>query len=67
MKYNYDDIKINDFVFFEDSNQSNYDLYWKVIDKDDKTKLIIVQLDEMGHNDERWTISVEQIRLIEKR
>ena len=67
MKYNYDDIKINDFVFFFFLYQSNYDLYWKVIDKDDKTKLIIVQLDEMGHNDERWTISVEQIRLIEKR
>jgi hypothetical protein len=67
MKYNYDDININDSVFFEDENQSNYDLYWKVIHKDDKSKLIIVQLDEMGHNDERWTISVEQIRLIEKR
>lgn len=66
MKYSFEDVKIGDSVFFEDDIQSNYDLYWKVIEKDRSSKQLVVQINEMGHFDERWVIKPEQIKYLEK-
>lgn len=63
MKYKMEDINIGDKVFFESTEmQSNYDLYWTVISKLDNQLQLIVQLDEMGYKDERWTIGLREVR-----
>lgn len=71
MKYNrfkIENIEIGDGIYFDSTPaQSNYDLYWKVIDKLEKQNQLIVQLDEMGFNDLRWTVDVSEVRSIEKR
>jgi hypothetical protein len=62
MKYNFDDINIADEVIFNSTtSQSNHDLYWKVLHKDEKTKQLIIQLDEMGYTDERWSININEV------
>ena len=63
MEYKFEDINIGDEVYFNSSNsQSNHDLYWKVIDKIESANKLIVRLDEMGHNDLRWTIDIKEVR-----
>ena len=67
MEIKFEDINIGDGVYFNSTNlQSNHDLYWKVIYKYEKEKQLIVQLDEMGHNDLRWTIDIKEVIHIEK-
>lgn len=57
------DINIGDEVIFgTTSSQSNHDLYWKVINKIDPTKELIIQLDEMGHKDLRWTLKMKEVK-----
>ncbi len=71
MKYNrykFEDIEIGDEVYFDSvPAQSNHDLYWQVIDKLDKEKRLIVQLNEMGFTDERWAINADDVRQIIKK
>lgn len=58
-----DDISIGDQVYFDSTRmQSNHDLYWTVINKLENQKQLIVQLDEMGYKDERWTIDIHEVR-----
>jgi len=67
MEYKFEDINIGDEVYFNSSNsQSNHDLYWKVIDKIESANKLIVRLDEMGHNDLRWTIDIKEVRQLIK-
>jgi len=63
MKYKMEDINIGDQVYFDSTPmQTNHDLYWTVINKLDLQKQLIVQLDEMGYKDERWTIDLHEVR-----
>jgi hypothetical protein len=63
MNYKLSNIKIGDEVYFDSTtSQSNHDLYWKVIDINEKTNTLIVQLNEMGFVDLRWSISLNQVR-----
>ena len=62
-KYKIEDINIGDEVYFDSTQgQSNQDLYWKVIHKTENEKQLIVQLDEMGHKDLRWTVDITEVR-----
>jgi hypothetical protein len=62
-KYKIEDINIGDEVYFDSiQGQSNHDLYWKVIHIMEKEKQLIVQLDEMGHSDLRWTVDISEVR-----
>ena len=62
-KYKIEDINIGDEVYFDSTQvQSNHDLYWKVIHKTENEKQLIVQLDEMGHKDLRWTVDIAEVR-----
>lgn len=62
MKYKFEDINIGDEVYFNSTKlQSNHDLYWKVIHKIEHTQELVVQLDEMGYKDERWTIKINEV------
>jgi hypothetical protein len=64
MKYKLEDINIGDEVYFDSTtSQLNYDLYWKVINKLEKEKKLLVQLDEMGFHNKRWIISIDEVRL----
>ena len=64
MKYKFEDINIGDEVIFDSTpSQSNHDLYWKVIDKIDQTKELIIQLDEMGYKDLRWTLRMNEVKI----
>ncbi|APZ47462.1 hypothetical protein BW723_14725 [Polaribacter reichenbachii] len=63
MKYKIIDINIGDEVYFESTpSQSNHDLYWQVIDINEKMNTLIVQLDEMGFDDLRWSISIKEVK-----
>ena len=63
MEYKFEDINIGDEVYFNSTpSQSNHDLYWKVIHKYENEKQLVVQLDEMGHSDLRWTIGIKEVR-----
>jgi len=63
MKYKFEEINIGDEIYFNSTpSQSNHDLYWKVISKIEHSKHLVLQLDEMGHHNERWLITVEEIR-----
>lgn len=63
MKYNFDDINIGAEVYFESTGaQSNHDLYWKVINKIEQTKELVIQLDEMGYSDERCIIKIGEVK-----
>lgn len=57
----FEDIKIGDEVYFESKSQNNHELYWRVIEKIDQTKQLIVKLDEMGQSDQRYIIRVNEI------
>jgi hypothetical protein len=62
-KYTMDVINIGDEVYFESTKlQSNHDLYWKVIHKYEQPKQLVVQLNEMGYKDERWTINIDEVK-----
>lgn len=62
-KYTMDEINLGDEVYFESSKlQSNHDLYWKVIHKYVQTQELVVQLNVMGFNDERWTIKIDEVK-----
>jgi len=62
-KFTLDVINIGDEVYFDSTNlQSNHDLYWKVIHKYEQTQELVVQLNEMGYNDERWTIKIDEVK-----
>lgn len=64
MKYKFEDINIGDEVIFDSTpSQSNHDLYWKVINKIDQTKELIIQLDEMGYKDLRWTLRMNEVKI----
>ena len=64
MEYKFEDINIGDEVYFDSTNsQSNHDLYWKVLNKIENTKELIVGLDIMAWKDERWTIKIRDVRL----
>lgn len=68
MIHQFEDINIGDEVLFYSTQlQSNHDLYWKVIDKLEKEKKLIVQLDEMGYKDLRWVIDIKEVQLHNKR
>ena len=59
MKYKIEDINIGDEVIFKSTSaQSNHDLYWKVIGKNEKQ--LMIELKEMGH-DENWTINISEV------
>lgn len=63
MEYKFEDINIGDEVIFDSTpSQSNHDLYWKVINKIDQTKELIIQLDEMGYKDLRWTLRMKEVK-----
>lgn len=62
-KYKIEDIEVGDEVYFDSTpGQSNHDLYWKVISKLENEERLIVQLDEMGHSDLRWTVNIDEVR-----
>ncbi len=61
MKINFNDVNVGDEVYFNSRFQSNYDLFWKVMAKIDSSKELIVVLNEMGFNDERWTINISEV------
>lgn len=66
MKYKMADITIGDKVYFESTTlQSNYDLYWEVIHKYEEQQDLVVRLNEMGINDKRWTININEVKYIE--
>ncbi|PCJ24177.1 MAG: hypothetical protein COA97_10370 [Flavobacteriales bacterium] len=63
MKFHFENINIGDEVYFESSSlQNNHDLYWKVIHKYEQSKEFVVQLNEMGVQDERWTIKLDEVK-----
>lgn len=66
MKYNrYEmkEINVGDDVYFDSTPaQSNHDLYWKVLDKLEKQNQLIVQLNDGGFKDLRWTIDIAEVR-----
>jgi hypothetical protein len=63
MIYKFEDINIGDLVYFNSSKlQSNYDLFWKVLEKLEYSKELVVQLDEMGFKDIKWIIKIEEIQ-----
>ena len=66
MKYNrYEikDVNIGDEVYFDSTPvQSNHDLYWKILDKLEKQNQLIVQLNDGGFKDLRWTIDIAEVR-----
>jgi hypothetical protein len=63
MIYNFDDINVGDEVYFESTHsQSNYDLYWKVIEKLDQSKELIIRLNEMGYKDIKWIIKIKEVK-----
>ena len=63
MKYTIEEIAIGDEVYFESTElQRNHDLNWKVIHIYESQKELVVQLDEMGHRDLRWTISISEVK-----
>jgi hypothetical protein len=67
MKYSMKDISVGDEVYFDSTpSQSNHGLYWTVLQKLEKEERLIVQLDEMGHSDVRWTIKITEVQLSNK-
>lgn len=63
-----EEINIGDEVYFDSQPaQSNHDLFWTVIHKYEKEKQLVVQLDEMGFRDLRWTIDIKEVRQHVKR
>lgn len=63
MEYKFEDINIGDEVYFNSTpSQYNHDLYWKVINKYENEKQLVVQLDEMGHKDLRCIVDISEIR-----
>ena len=63
MTYKFEDINIGDLVYFNSTKlQSKNDLFWKVLEKLEYSKELVVQLDEMGHKDVRWIIKIEDIQ-----
>jgi hypothetical protein len=62
-----EDIRVGDEVYFDSSpSQSNHDLYWTVLQKQDKEERLIVRLNEMGHSDERWVIKIDEVKQLIK-
>ncbi len=59
MNCNVEEISIGDEVIFESTNsQSNHDLYWIVIGKNERQ--LKIRLNEMGY-DEYWTIDIKEV------
>ena len=62
MEHKFEDINIGDEVIFNSTpSQSNHDLYWTVIEKNEQTKQIIIRLDTMGYKDLRWILNLKDV------
>jgi len=63
MKYSFENINVGDEVYFDSTPQQfNRDLYWKVLGKLEEQQELIVGLDIMGCENERWTIHNSEVR-----
>ena len=62
--YNIDDINIGDNVLINDHHQSHHNLFWRVINKIARNR-IVVEIKEMGFA-EKYNISIKDVLLIER-
>ena len=62
--YKIDEINIGDDVLINDKHQSHHNLFWRVINKISKNRLI-VEIKDMGYA-EKYTISIKDVINLEK-
>ena len=62
--YSIDDIVIGDEVLINDHHQTHHNLFWKVINKIAKNRLVI-EIKEMGFA-EKYNISIKDVVVIER-
>ena len=62
--YNIDEINIGDEVLINDYHQTHHNLFWRVINKIAKNRLI-VEIKEMGFA-EKYNVSIKDVLIIER-
>lgn len=63
-KYSIDDIEVGDEIIFDDQHPVSHNLFWKVVKKISKSKLV-VEIREMGFA-EKFSIDVNAVINIQK-
>ena len=62
--YTIDDINIGDDVLIIDHHQTHHNLFWRVINKIAKNRLVI-EIKEMGFA-EKYNVSIKDVLMIER-